>query len=391
MVFSCVGLGADLANFGAHIAEMDGRHDVSDEPTLAPASSYVVDRTTGSGWDDLLQEFRDATYDQSHIYASEMWGAERLSTLELRVDGSTVAAAQIVVLTAPGLGHGLAYVKFGPLWKRKSCDADVRHLGKMLAALKQEYVERRGHMLCLLPPPCPGEEPVWQAELARAGLHSRRILSDPNRYLVRLDLDEEGIRAGLAQKWRYNLKRAGGAGLSFEKITGLDGLAAFDPLYRQMVDRKQFDDVTGYDAVARMIQSLPESARPVAYLGRHRGQPVAGALVGHLGDTAAYLFGASADDALTLRAGYALQWHVAMDMRTQGARWYDLGGEAGEPGLRQFKKGFVGKTGAVHVLLGEHEVWAGPAGRIGGDAIFAARRLRAQFRALRSLRRRWSQ
>ena len=33
-------------------------------------------------------------------------------------------------------------------------------------------------------------------------------------------------------------------------------------------------------------------------------------------------------------------------------RWYDLGGEVGDEGLRRFKKGLVGKRGAVVVTCG---------------------------------------
>jgi len=64
-----------------------------------------------------------------------------------------------------------------------------------------------------------------------------------------------------------------------------------------------------------------------------------------------YMFGATNDKALPVRAGYALQWAV-LDKLRGTTRWYDLGG-APEPGLRQFKNGFVGKAGVVVTLPGE--------------------------------------
>jgi hypothetical protein len=62
------------------------------------------------------------------------------------------------------------------------------------------------------------------------------------------------------------------------------------------------------------------------------------------GDTAFYVFGATDDAALALNAGYALQWWIVEWLSTLPVRWYDLGGEALDAGLRQFKKGLVGKA-----------------------------------------------
>ena len=66
------------------------------------------------------------------------------------------------------------------------------------------------------------------------------------------------------------------------------------------------------------------------------------------------------------------------------------GGEAGDAGLRQFKKGLVGKSGVVFPMLGEFDFWASPLGRLSGDAIFAARSARYAARQLvrRTLSRR---
>lgn len=59
--------------------------------------------------------------------------------------------------------------------------------------------------------------------------------------------------------------------------------------------------------------------------------------------------------------------------REHRTRWYDLGGEAGERGLRQFKKGFVGKRGAIVVMHGEYDRWTYLPGRVATDLIFGLR------------------
>src|SRR5262249_15452699 len=66
------------------------------------------------------------------------------------------------------------------------------------------------------------------------------------------------------------------------------------------------------------------------------------------GDTAIYLYGATSDEALPLRAGYFMHWQIVCWLKAQTrARWYDLGGSDGFHGLHQFKKGMVGKAGAI--------------------------------------------
>jgi lipid II:glycine glycyltransferase (peptidoglycan interpeptide bridge formation enzyme) len=100
---------------------------------------------------------------------------------------------------------------------------------------------------------------------------------------------------------------------------------------------------------------------------------LAGAVVLQLGDTATYLFGATSRAGREAKAGYALHWWIARWLRGAGVRWYDLGGEAGEPGLRQFKKGLVGKNGCAHKLLGEYEAGSRPLSALAARLAFGLR------------------
>ena len=116
----------------------------------------------------------------------------------------------------------------------------------------------------------------------------------------------------------------------------------------------------------------------------HEGTPVAGAVVAVLGDTAYYVFGATSDEALPLKAGYALQWWIVNWLSDKKVRWYDLGGEAMEPGLRQFKKGLVGKSGVVLAMPGELDYWTHAVGQIVADGIYGFRAARGAVLSLLS-------
>ncbi len=78
---------------------------------------------------------------------------------------------------------------------------------------------------------------------------------------------------------------------------------------------------------------------------------MAGAVIFTRGDTACYLYGATDDAALGLRAGYFLHWHVIRWLRDHTrATYYDLGGTDGFAGLHQFKNGMVGEAGYINPL-----------------------------------------
>jgi hypothetical protein len=88
--------------------------------------------------------------------------------------------------------------------------------------------------------------------------------------------------------------------------------------------------------------------RPELFFVRHKGELVAGAIIFKAGDMAVYLYGATNDQALPLRAGYFLHWHIIRWLRDNTeASWYDLGGTEGNQGLHQFKKGMVGEAGFI--------------------------------------------
>jgi hypothetical protein len=353
------------------------------ETLTPPPDRYVASLAPpeAASWERLVAGFDDATYDQTNAYAAHLWGQGKLNHLILRRNDTVVAAALVVSLCPPLLERGLAYVKFGPLWRRKNEPVDPDVLSAMLDALRVEFAVRRRLLLTVLPPPDPVHHHDWRACLDAAGFRQRRRLIDPNRYLVDLSIDRDAQYQSLQQKWRYNLNKALAHRVTMRQAEGIRDFEAFGALYRTMVARKGFMDESSVAVLPDLLSKLPPHLRPRVYLGEHAGRPTVGAVVGVLGGTAYYLFGATDERALSLKAGYALQWWIVGQLEGV-ARWYDLGGEAGEDGLRQFKKGLVGKSGVVLPMLGEFDSWSSRVGRLAGDAIYAARSARQAARQL---------
>lgn len=116
---------------------------------------------------------------------------------------------------------------------------------------------------------------------------------------------------------------------------------------------------------------------------RHGADTVAGAAILTAGQTATYLYGATTDCALPLRAGYFLHWNIVRWLkRHTRARWYDLGGCDGFHGLHQFKKGLVGNAGVIapmppwaNYASGRLPLFIGRTAFAARDALYAATRL----------------
>ncbi len=343
-------------------------------------------------WDRQLDRFTDSSFEQSALYATGRWGKERVEAVEVRHAGRLIGGAVLVRIAPKGVPLDVRFMKFGPLWHVAGVPAaggqpaDARTYRNVLYALIAEYGKRGGAALLILQRPNPVTNPVEREVMAELDFRPGRIMDDPNRYLVDATLSEAEQLASLEQKWRYNLKQANAAGLELREESAA-GFADFAALHAAMIARKGDGASTDkVDLLPALGEALSPAARPRLMMARKDGRPVAGAIFGLHGDTAYYLFGASADDALPLKAGYAVQWAILRALRDSGARWYDLGGEAGEEGLRQFKKGLVGKRGSIVELPSEFQWAATLRARLSLTALSSAREAAALIGRVRNRR-----
>jgi hypothetical protein len=341
--------------------------------------SVEVDSVANEAWDEIVAGFADSNPEQTACFARHHWKC-RDSHLLLRRDGVPVAGARVALVKLPVVGRGLAFLRFGPFWRRRDAAADSRTYRAMIEALVHEYCDRRGHCLTVLPRPHPHYHGLESVMLREQGFVRRREIRDAERFVVDCSLDEAAQTASLAQKWRYNLRQGLTRPLDVRFTEEPAEIKAFQRLYTTMMERKQFSSTTPVHLTETLMAELPPALKPKLAVAFHEGELVAGATIGLFGDTAYYMFGASSAAALPLHAGYALHWHVAAFLRGEGVHWYDLGGASHEPGLRQFKKGFVGKAGRIVTMEGEHDRWSTSFGRLSADAVFGLRYLQRRIR-----------
>lgn len=360
-----------------------GASSISPGSSLAQASRQIysveVDSLTDKAWDDIAGEFADINPEQTACYSGLHWKG-RDSHLLLRRDGKPVAGARVALIKLPLIGRGLAFLRFGPFWRRQDSEADPEIYHAMVKALIEEYCTRRGHCLTILARPHPTYQALECSWLRELGFQQRRSPEDPERYFVNTTLDEKAQLQSLSKKWRYTLKQAMANSLDIRMTEDPAEIEAFQKLYLSMKERKQFSSTTPVHLTGQLMANLPEKIKPKLVLAYHEKKLVVGATIGLFGDTAYNMFGATAAEALPLNAGYALQWWVVRWLHEHGFQWYDLGGAAHEPGLQHFKKGFIGKAGQTVAMEGEYDRWTTSLGRLSADAVFGARHLKRRIR-----------
>jgi hypothetical protein len=346
----------------------------------------------GAEWDRTIAGFDEICQEQLHTFAARRWSSVIQEPMLFLADGAVVGGALVMVQQLPlGLGK-IAVSKWAPMLKDNSRpDADAIHAG-MVEAMVAEYADKRGQMLSILPRA--SLEPVnreYERLLARSFRRGSE-LGFPDRYIVNLRLTDEAQRKSFQQTWRRQLNKSEKAGLSFEHAAP-QAIKDFDALYNAMTDRKQFTDHSAYETVPALMAIDIPALQPELFFVRHAGELVAGALIFKAGDRAVYLYGATNDQALPLRAGYFLHWHIIRWLRDNTvANWYDLGGTDGFQGLHQFKKGMVGEAGVIRPVPPVANYASRPlayllgAGAFAGrDAIYALQRKIAGWRNPRTL------
>jgi lipid II:glycine glycyltransferase (peptidoglycan interpeptide bridge formation enzyme) len=312
----------------------------------AAVPALVTRKVGGAEWDTVISGFDGICQEQLFAFAAIRWPGVTPEPRLFELNGRIVGGALVMVQRLPlGLSQ-IAIIKWGPmLADRQAPDASAIYVG-MIEALVAEYASERGMMLSILPHAATGERNEEYLSLKARGFKRGAVLRFPDRYLVNLRLSDEAQRKSFGQTWRRQLSKAEKSDLTFEHA-GPERLEEFKTLYAAMSDRKQFPDYSAFDTLDALM-ALDEPLRPELFFVRHEGEVVYGALIFKAGDRAVYLYGASNDSALPLRAGYFMHWHIIGWLRDHTkARWYDLGGTDGFQGLHQFKKGMVGDMGLI--------------------------------------------
>lgn len=317
-------------------------------------------------WNYLTAQFEDANLAQTWAYGEARWGSDNLSHLVMMKDEQLVAAAQVVIRKLPFISAGLAYVKGGPLWQVRGRSRDTHSLMQIIRALRSTYEGTSKLLLRVFPPGIDCLNESVREVLEQEGLIRDRTFGAPKSVFLDLSPSLEKLRSNLKATWRRNLVLAERAGFTVRHGTSPELFDTFSRLYREMLRRKNIVGVVRLEYYHRMQTRLPDNFKLMIMICEHRGEPVAGLAVPHLGNTAVNLLAATGDKGLDLRASYLLQWQMIQWLKSRGCRWYDLDALNHDlyPGISQFKLGLAGHLGLEAEYFGQYESCTNPASRL---------------------------
>ena len=369
------------------IAVHDGAADMSRPAPRSLAPQSVTAMTTQivapELWDRTIAQFDEVCQEQLHVFARTRWPHVKHEPVLFWRGGEVVGGSLMMIQPLPLRTGALAVAKWGPMQARADRPDRLELYREMIDVLVADYAVKRRLMLSILPRASLTAFNAEYDHLIHRGFSHGSELPFPNRYIVNLRLDDAAQRKSFLQKWRYHLNKSEKAGLSFEYAPA-SRLPEFAALYEKMLDRKRFADHSAYETVPALMAMESERLRPELFFVRHLGEVIAGAIIFKAGDRAVYLYGATNDRALPLRAGYFMHWNIIRWLRDNTeAKWYDLGGTDGFQGLHQFKKGMVGDAGVIQPVPPVANYAAHLWPRLMGNAAFKGRDLASA--ALRQL------
>lgn len=326
---------------------------------LQAGFSSSVTRLSQREWDTLAGGFADLTIYQTWAYGAVRWGEKNLAHFVLQRSGQIVAAAQARLFRVPFLGLGVAYVRYGPLFRNRGVEERLSVFRQAVRGLRNEFVRERGLTLSLNLNLAAVDEPdQYLAVVKEEGYHRARFVPPLRTLLLDLSPPLEELRSSLLQRWRNQLNQAEKRfGVEVSSGTGSELFAEFARVYREMLTSKKFVAFTKVDEFAAMQEALLPEQKQLIVLGHAEGQTVAGTVLSVTGDKAILLLAASNQQGRAVRASYAVQWHALALLKQRGCRWYDLGGidPATNPGGYHFKLGLAGKDGVDAFYVGQYE------------------------------------
>lgn len=180
-----------------------------------------------------------------------------------------------------------------------------------------------------------------------------RLDVQPRKTLI-LDLfkSPEDLLAEMHPKTRYNIRLARKKGVIIRGWPGGSAVDRFWVFWRLARETASRDKIrlfpeSHYRRVFEIFGRVDLSELYTAEYVTPEGvnEILASIFVVHWGETAVYLYGASASRYQNLMASSLIHWEAILDAKIKGLKYYDFWGidEARWPGITRFKKGFGGR------------------------------------------------
>jgi len=305
--------------------------------------SIEVDKISKEAWSQALLTFDDGNIYQTWSYGAIRWGRENLSHLIVKNNETVVAMAQVAIKALPVLQRGIAYIPWGPVWRKKGNNAGQNIMETLLQAINEEYAQKRKLLVRIAP-----QDTIEENEWLEQALSSEGYCFKARPYktiFVNLSNPMEHLLSASSRRWKRALKTAEQKDLKIVQGTEDNLYQAFSTLYEEMVGRKHFNPAIDINEFRQIQQDLPEEMKMKIMICHFKEKAVAALIASCIGLRGIGLLGATGTAGLNLGGFHLLNWKMMEWMKSNGATCYDFGGydPQSNPGTASFKESIDGK------------------------------------------------
>ncbi|MCG7851176.1 MAG: peptidoglycan bridge formation glycyltransferase FemA/FemB family protein [Methanosarcinaceae archaeon] len=319
-----------------------------------------VDTANEHSWNEIIEKFIDVNIYQTWAWGAVKSGKGHTSHILLRRDTQIVAVAQTRIFKIPNLNAGIAYVRWGPLWRRPNIENDIEDLYQIITAMRREYVDRRGLFLRIIPYELDSEQSNLRELYEKAGLRGRK--NTERTLYISLREPLETIKGNISRNWRKKLHKAEKNNLNVVYGTSNDLFDIVDQLCQELHSRKTWLTTIPVGEYRNMQRILPDNQKLAIFVCQSEKKPIAILVGSALGDIGMELIAATGNAGLELRGSYLLRWKMIEYLKENDCNFYNLNGInlKRNPGGYQFKSGLCGKNGLAVEYLGIYEACTNP-------------------------------
>ncbi len=332
---------------------------------LLNSFTIEIDQISKRDWQSNIKRFDDATIMQTWDFAEIIAKAQLgyVSRMVLYRNRKITAMAQVRIISLPFISVGVAYIIYGPLWKRIGEKRDYKNFKAVFKALYEEYAVKQKLFLRIRPNIVSDEKQTANQILWGIGFRPSQKAAVYRTILLDISRSLSDIRMGFKKRWRQSLNRAERNPLDIKTGKSQKEYKDFMMVYSEMLEQKGFTPEVNTERWEKIINKLPFNEKPNILMGYHKEKPVSGMILSNLGDTGFPILAATNMAGRKQYGSYPIFWLAIKWLKESGCQKFDLGGidPANVPSTYLYKRGLGGEETAY---IGQFEACCNPLSRL---------------------------
>lgn len=306
--------------------------------------SYKLLECSNEQWQKIIDDFVDLTVYQTMAYGSSLHNETQLKFLVLMLNNEVKAATMIRLFKSHIFNLSIAYVGWGPLWKKKNTQEDTVIFREIVQALVTEYAKNQKCYLRIMPNIFDTDKNKDTLLKIMSDIGFTRKESDSQTLFIDLKPGIAELRKALRKKWRQTLGYAEKSDIVIKEDTSTKSVETALAIFHQMHKRKKFAKLISIEAYSNVQKLLDNNNKLKSVICYDNNEPISAIVWSSFGNTGLPVIAATGEKSLKTNAAYLMWWKMIVRMKESGLEYCNVGGlnKKRNPG------GYTFKTGVAH-------------------------------------------